>query len=214
MEFDRIIYDSTGSPIPQGLFITISDGEDSNTGTLLFNVIENGAPRWSSISPQSFDEGESASLILTPFLSDTDDGGEHSDSSLLDLSLVSVELNDEFFDVVMVGHTLYVSTVDEDFVGIASVTISASDGDRTTETTVTFVVNNINDAPRIDTGGIEHMVTKVGASMTVSVPAHVSDADHEFSDLWVEVDTYEAGSATYDFDTGLITMKWDEAEPN
>ena len=210
VEFDRIIYDSTGSPIPQGLFITISDGEDSNTGTLLFNVIENGAPRWSSISPQSFDEGESASLILTPFLSDTDDGGEHSDSSLLDLSLVSVE-PDEFFDVVMVGHTLYVSTVDEDFVGIASVTISASDGDRTTETTVTFVVNNINDAPRIDTGGIEHMVTKVGASMTVSVPAHVSDADHEFSDLWVEVDTYEAGSATYDFDTGLITMKWDEA---
>ena len=67
VEFDRIIYDSTGSPIPQGLFITISDGEDSNTGTLLFNVIENGAPRWSSISPQSFDEGESASPDPHPF---------------------------------------------------------------------------------------------------------------------------------------------------
>ena len=44
VEFDRIVYDSAGSPIPQGLFITINDGEDTNTGTLLFNVIENGRP--------------------------------------------------------------------------------------------------------------------------------------------------------------------------
>ena len=44
VEFDRIVYDSGGSPIPQGLFISIGDGEDTNTGTLLFNVIENGAP--------------------------------------------------------------------------------------------------------------------------------------------------------------------------
>ena len=209
VEFDRIIYDSTGSPIPQGLFITISDGEDSNTGTLLFNVIENGAPRWSSISPQSFDEGESASLILTPFLSDTNDEGAPSNPSLLNLNLESVEPQ-EFFDAIIVGHTLSVSAVDEDFVGIATVTVSASDGDQTTETTVTFVINNINDAPRIDTDGIEHMVSKVGSTTTISVPAHVSDVDHEFSELWIDVDTYDAGSATYDFDTGLITMKWDE----
>ena len=55
------------------------------------------------------------------------------------------------------------------------------------------------------------MVAKVGSTMTVSLPMHVSDADHEFSELWIDVDTYDAGSATYDFDTGLITMKWDEA---
>jgi hypothetical protein len=210
VEFDRIIYDSTGSPIPQGLFITISDGEDSNTGTLLFNVIENGAPRWSSISPQSFDEGESASLILTPFLSDTNDEGAPSNPSLLNLKLESVEPQ-EFFDAIIVGHTLSVSSVDEDFVGIATVTVSASDGDQTTETAVTFVINNINDAPRIDASGIGSMVAKVGSTMTVSLPMHVSDADHEFSELWIDVDTYDAGSATYDFDTGLITMKWDEA---
>ena len=89
-------------------------------------------------------------------------------------------------------------------------TVSASDGDQTTETTVTFVINNINDAPRIDTDGIEHMVSKVGSTTTISLPAHVSDVDHEFSELWIDVDTYDAGSATYDFDTGLITMKWDE----
>ena len=103
------------------------------------------------------------------------------------------------------------SAVNEDFVGIATVTISASDGDQTTETAVTFVINNINDAPRIDSSGIERMVAKAGSTVTVSVPMHVSDVDHEFSELWIDVDTYEAGSATYDFDTGLITMKWDEA---
>jgi len=210
VEFDRIIYDSTGSPIPQGLFITISDGEDSNTGTLLFNVIENGAPRWSSIAPQSFDEGESASLILTPYLSDTNDDGTPSNPSLLDLNLESVEPQ-EFFDAIIVGHTLSVSAVDEDFVGTATVTVSASDGDQKTETAVTFVINNINDAPRIDAGGIEYMVAKVGSSLTVSLPLHVSDVDHKFNELWIDVDTYDAGSATYDFDTGLITMKWDEA---
>ena len=210
VEFDRIIYDSTGSPIPQGLFITISDGEDSNTGTLLFNVIENGAPRWSSISPQSFDEGESASLILTPFLSDTNDEGAPSNPSLLNLNLESIEPQ-EFFDAIIVGHTLSVSAVDEDFAGIATVTISASDGEQITETAVTFVINNINDAPRIDSSGIKRIVAKAGSTLTVSVPAHVSDVDHEFSELWIDVDTYDAGSATYDFDTGLITMKWDEA---
>ena len=43
--FDSIESDSNGNPIPQGVFVSISDGEDVNNGMLLFNVIENGAPR-------------------------------------------------------------------------------------------------------------------------------------------------------------------------
>ena len=48
--FDQISYDSIGNSISQGIFITVGDGEDINSGTLMFNVIENGQPRWSGNS--------------------------------------------------------------------------------------------------------------------------------------------------------------------
>ena len=57
VNFQTMQWDSMGNPQPQGLGITINDGEDTNTGTLLFSVIENGQPRWSSIAAQSYDEG-------------------------------------------------------------------------------------------------------------------------------------------------------------
>ena len=38
--FDQISYDSIGNSISQGIFITVGDGEDINSGTLMFNVIE------------------------------------------------------------------------------------------------------------------------------------------------------------------------------
>ena len=125
----------------------------------MFNVIENGAPRWSSIPPQSFDEGESASVILTSFVSDTDEEGQPTNPSQLGLEIVDVQPS-EAFETILVGHTLSVSAVDEDYVGTASVTVSASDGDQTTETVVTFFVNDVNDAPRINPDGIQRIVTK------------------------------------------------------
>ena len=42
IKFDEIFYDSHGNAASQGIFVTIGDGEDFNSGTLLFNVIENG----------------------------------------------------------------------------------------------------------------------------------------------------------------------------
>ena len=209
VEFDRIVYDSVGSPIPQGLFISIRDGEDTNTGTLLFNVIENGAPRWSSIPPQSFDEGESASVILTSFVSDTDEEGQPTNPSQLGLEIVDVQPG-EAFETILVGHTLSVSAVDEDYVGTASVTVSASDGDQTTETVVTFFVNDINDAPRINPEGIQRIVTKTQLATSVNLSEHVYDVDHDFEDLWVDIESFDVGSISYDFPTGVLTMTWDE----
>jgi len=209
VEFDRIVYDSGGSPIPQGLFISIGDGEDTNTGTLLFNVIENGAPRWSSIPPQSFDEGESFSIILTSFVSDTDEEVQPTNLSLLGLEIVDVYPN-EAFETILVGHTLSVSAVDEDYVGTASVTVSASDGDQTTETVVTFFVNDVNDAPRINPDGIQRIVTKTQLITSVDLSEHVYDVDHDFEDLWVDIESFDVGSVSYDFPTGVLTMTWDE----
>ena len=209
VEFDRILYDSAGSPIPQGLFITINDGEDTNTGTLLFNVIENGAPRWSSIPPQSFDEGESTSIILTSFLSDTDDSGQPTNPSQLSIEIVDVHPQGAF-ETILVGHTLSVSAIDEDYVGTASVTVSASDGFQTTETAVSFFVNDVNDAPRFDVDGIRKIVTKTNEATSLDLKQHVFDVDHVFEDLWIDVESYDAGSLRYDFLTGILTMSWDE----
>ena len=70
VNFDEVVRDSEGNPIPQGIFVSIDDGDDINSGMMMFNVIENGAPRWAPIPSQSFDEGGSASISLTGFLSD------------------------------------------------------------------------------------------------------------------------------------------------
>ncbi|MDE0707689.1 MAG: hypothetical protein OSB33_01950, partial [Candidatus Poseidoniales archaeon] len=105
VNFETMQWDNMGNPQPQGLGISINDGEDTNTGTLLFSVIENGQPRWSSIPAQSYDEGGSVQLGLAQYLTDTDSNGGPSSVMDLSLSIVSVEpvgvLNAEIY-----GNTL------------------------------------------------------------------------------------------------------------
>ena len=66
--------------------------------------------------------GESASVILTSFVSDTDEEGQPTNPSQLGLEIVDVQPG-EAFETILVGHTLSVSAVDEDYVGTASVTV-------------------------------------------------------------------------------------------
>ena len=62
--------------------IRVDDGGDYSEagelpyGTLLFNVLENGQPRWEGLPTQTIDEGGSGIIDLLPFLSDTDDTGQ------------------------------------------------------------------------------------------------------------------------------------------
>ena len=59
----------------KGIEIRVDDGGDySETGelpygTLLFNVIENGQPRWEGLPIQVIDEGGSGVLALSSYLS-------------------------------------------------------------------------------------------------------------------------------------------------
>jgi len=73
--FDQVITNPSGEVLSQPMQFSISDGEDTNSGTLNIMVIENGAPRWASLPQQSFNEGGSTSLILTPYLTDTNTEG-------------------------------------------------------------------------------------------------------------------------------------------
>ena len=69
-----------GCPLgQQGMEIRVDDGGDYSEagelpyGTLLFNILENGQPRWEGLPTQTIEEGGSGIIDLLPFLSDTDD---------------------------------------------------------------------------------------------------------------------------------------------
>ena len=45
---------------------------------------------------------------------------------------------------------------------------------------MTFFVNDINDAPRINPEGIQRIVTKTQLATSVNLSEHVYDVDHDF----------------------------------
>ena len=145
--FDQISYDSIGNSISQGIFITVGDGEDINSGTLMFNVIENGQPRWSGIPTQSFNEGGSSSLVLTEYVSDTDDNGNSVPANTLSLSVVSIS-DESLLSAEIYDQTLNVAALDDD-IRMAESQLEP-DGVKESDTVIIFYVNNINDAPIID----------------------------------------------------------------
>jgi len=210
VSFDEIVYDSRGTPISQGIFITLSDGEDFSSGTLMFNVIENGQPRWSGVPTQSFDEGSSASLSLTEFLTDTDDNGNPTSTGLLTLSVVSVS-DESLMTASINGQTLNVESVDDDSFGMAEIVVRASDGVKESDTVITFHINNINDAPAIELGEYVSMIVQTGERLNIDILAMVSDVDDPSEEIWVTVTTFVPGAVQYNPISGIATMSWSES---
>ena len=77
-----------GQPTASGIEISVDDGTDTSFGTLLFNVIENGQPRWSGVEKQYVNEASSSSLFLLPYLSDTDSNGDVVNAENLMLAII------------------------------------------------------------------------------------------------------------------------------
>ena len=207
--FDSILDDSMGNPIPQGISISIDDGEDVNSGMLQFNVIENGAPRWSPIPTQAVFEGGSSSTILTGFLSDSDDDGNSLPTSGLSLSIVS-NSNEDLIHVSIDGQTITAITANKDNHGVAEVLVMADDGTKSSQTSVVFFVINVNDAPQIDTSSLEGITMKSGESASVEILSLMSDIDDPDDEIWVDVDTSVPGSVQFDHINGVLNMLWDE----
>ena len=143
-----------GCPLgQQGIEIFMDDGGDYSAqgqlpyGTLLFNVIENGQPRWQALPTQIVDEGDMGTLSLLPFLSDTDDEGNPASASDLSLEIISTS-NSDVFDVYLDITNIVFETLDDDVNGDVTVTIRASDGEQYADQTLLVKVNPINDAPR------------------------------------------------------------------
>ena len=210
VNFDEVVRDSEGNPIPQGIFVSIDDGDDINSGMMMFNVIENGAPRWAPIPSQSFDEGGSASISLTGFLSDTDDSGNPIPTSGLTLELIS-NSDESLVEASVSGHSLSVSSLDDDSTGMVELEIRASDGSKTSDTIIVFHVLNVNDAPRMDMEGIEEFTVEMGERITLELLDRITDIDDPDEEIWPSASTFVPGAAQLNQITGILSMEWSEA---
>ena len=210
VQFDTIETDPQGNPITQGVFVSIDDGEDVNHGMLLFNVIENGAPRWSPIPTQPMFEGGSASTSLTEFLSDTDDDGNPTSVAGLSLTIVS-NSDEDLVQASINGHTVFVSAVNEDSYGVAEITVRADDGAKSSDSTVVFFVINVNDPPTISLGGIEALTLKANQPTSIDLASLMSDIDDPNDEIWLSATTSTPGALHYDYLNGILDMEW--AEP-
>ena len=176
----------------------------------MFNVVENGAPRWAPVPSQSFNEGGSASFGLSEYLSDTDDQGYPVPVSGLTLELLGIS-NGALVDASVSGHTLSVSAIDDDSIGVVDLTLRASDGVKFSDTVITFHVLNVNDAPRMEMTGIEEFTVEIGDRITLELLGLMTDIDDPDEEIWASAMTFVAGAAQFNPITGILTMAWEEA---
>ena len=194
----------------QGMGITINDGEDQNTGTLLFNVVENGQPRWSSVPSQSYDEGGSVQLGLTQFLADTDTDGNPSSVMDLTLNIVSVEPAD-ILDAEIWPTGLMVTALDDDAYGSVVITVRATDTDgQLSETPIHVHVENVNDAPRFDATGLENLMVQVDETLELDLTSRLTDVDNDDAEIWATV-TSNDGMVQYNPISGMLTATYTSA---
>jgi hypothetical protein len=209
VKFHRLVMDN-GNPVPQGIFVSINDGEGTNQGMLMFNVIGNGAPRWSPIPTISINEGGSTSFGLSQFLSDTDDEGKNAPVSNLDISIVSVS-DDSLVEASISGRSLTVGTIDLDSYGVVDVIIRADDGEQYSDTTVSIHVININDEPIIDLSKYNNLEIKVNEMSTINILDCLFDVDDDIADMWVSAHSLSEGSVNLNPLTGELSMFWENA---
>ena len=204
-----------GCPLGQnGIEITVDDGSDYSSsfmpyGTLLFNVIENGQPRWQGLPTQTIDEGSSGILSLFPFVTDTDDEGNSISSDQLTLSVLS-NSNPEIITVDLTVDELYFEAVDDDINGETTVTLRASDGEQYADQTIIVKINPINDAPRLDTTDIDVISIKRGKQMVIDLGSRVSDVDDPANEAFITVTPSVAGAASFNPIDGIMTVKFDD----
>ncbi|MGB1587666.1 MAG: hypothetical protein ACPHJD_02490 [Poseidonia sp.] len=208
-------YDN-GCPLGQkGIEVKVDDGGDYTDsgelpyGTLLFNVIENGQPRWAGLPIQTVDEGASGILSLSEYLSDTDDTGQPADASALTLQIME-NTNPEAISLELRGTTLGYETVDDDVNGETVVTLRASDGEQYSDQTVTIRINPINDAPRIDMTDIESFSLKSNKQMVINLKSRMTDVDSSLDQAFITVTPSEPGAARYNILDGNMILLFED----
>ena len=211
-------YDSVqGCPLgQQGMEVQMDDGGDYTEtgelpyGTLLFNVIENGQPRWAGLPTQMVDEGGSDYLSLVSLVTDTDDMGQTLDISTLTIQVID-NSNPDIITAQINGNILSFETVDDDVNGQTTLTLRASDGEQYSDQTIIIKVQEINDAPRVDMDGIESITLKRGTQMVIDLGSRISDVDDDASAAYVTVVSSEPGAARFNLIDNSLTLLFDDA---
>lgn len=210
--FDSVDRDAQGNIRDQGIQVTIGDGEDTNTGTVFFTVIPNGAPTWSSIPAQTIDEGGSVAVSLTQYLSDTDDSGvtvSNTEIRALGVHVVSIDPADRI-SAEIVDQTINIATVDSDVTGTVLITLRSSDATQSTDTTLAVIIRALNDAPVFDVTNLNGLRIKAGETYTLNVADYVSDVDDNQDDIFTTVTGAEPGSVV-PVAIGVYEMQWAES---
>ena len=213
----KFAWDATqGCPLgQQGIEITMDDGADYSQrplpyGTLLFNVLENGQPRWQALPTQIVDEASMGVFSLLPYLSDTNDVGAPVSASMLQLEIIGLS-NNIVFDVSLDGTNVVFETVDDDVNGEVLVTLRASDGEQFADQDLLIKVNPINDAPRLDLTGLEEITMKIGTQRTINLMAILTDVDNPKNDAFITVTSDEQSGAKYNPIDGTMTLNFERS---
>ena len=205
--FDSIRY-VAGEPVASGIEVSVSDGTDTAYGTLRFNVIENGQPRWAGVEKQYVDEASSASLVLLPYLSDTDSNGNTAPVEDLTLAIVD-NTNPDLLDLSINGFTLNYMTSDDDVNGETTITVRASDGEQYSDQMITIAVNPINDAPRLDLSEYEGLRLKVNTQKVIFLNEILSDVDGNVNEVSITASNAVPGAVRVDILDNTLTMVWE-----
>ena len=162
-----------------------------------------------SIPIQSFHEGGSASLGLTDYLSDTNNNGQVVPVSGVTVEILSVS-DENLVEASIFGQTINVNSLDDDSNGLVEISLRASDGDKSSDTTLSFHVLNVNDAPIIDTSGIDDVTLKLGAPIEIDLISRITDIDDPDEEIWITATSYYPGAVYYDPLTGIMSADWPE----
>jgi hypothetical protein len=206
--FENIRY-VNGNPTASGIEVAVSDGTDTAYGTLLFNVIENGQPRWAGVEKQYIDEGSTASLALLNYLSDTDENGNYASPEDLVLAVID-NTNPELFDMQMDEFTLNYATKDSDVNGETTITVRASDGQQYSDQLITIAISPINDAPRLDLSEFEGLRLKAGEQKVIFLNEIVTDVDSDLSETIFTASNPVPGAARVRMMDNTLTLIWEE----
>ena len=207
--FDKVRYVG-GEVTASGIEISVNDGTDTSFGTLLFNVIENGQPRWAGVEKQYVDEASSASLSLLPYLSDTDRNGNVAPTQDLVLAIVD-NSNPDLLDLSIDEFTLNYATSNDDINGETTITVRASDGEQYSDQMIKIAITPINDAPRLDLSEFENLRLKVNTQKVIFLNEILTDVDGDVNEVTVTASNAIPGAARVNFLDNTLTMMWDTA---
>jgi hypothetical protein len=204
--FENIRFVS-GTATASGVEINVDDGSAIAHGTLLFNVIENGQPRWAGVEKQYVDEASSGAINFLSYLSDTNDDGTVASPEDLVLAIID-NSNPELLEFDLREFTLNFETTDDDINGETTITVRASDGMSYSDQLVTIAINPINDAPRLDLSEYEDVRLKVGVQKIIYLNEIMSDVDGDLDEVIITASNPIPGAARINFLDNTLTMIW------